>query len=102
MAAADTEESKRPALAGAISISAQTGEGFDALLEKIDLTLGVDPVVECTFRIPAGEGNALHLVHQLSQVRSTRYDEEVCEIRALASASLRKRLAAYLTTSLRV
>ena len=59
-------------------------------------SLGLDPIAECVFRIPAGEGGPLHLVHEFAQVRSSRYDGDVCEIHALASASLRKRLETYL------
>ena len=46
--------------AGAVAISARTGAGFDALLKKIDETLALDAVTECTFRIPAGEGGPMH------------------------------------------
>jgi GTP-binding protein HflX len=97
LAESEKEGEKRPALAGAIAISARTGDGFDALLEKMDQSLGLDPISECVFRIPAGEGGPLHLVHQFAQVHSVRYDGDMCEVSALASASLQKRLEAYLT-----
>ncbi len=38
--------------AGAVAISARTGEGFDALLKKIDETLALDPVSTCVFHFP--------------------------------------------------
>src|SRR5208282_4736129 len=40
--------------AGAVAISARTGEGFDVLLRKIDQALALDPVSPCVFRIPVG------------------------------------------------
>jgi GTP-binding protein HflX len=89
-------EGVREKLAGAVAISAYTGEGFDRLLEKIDQALALDPLAPCTFRIPASEGAPLHLLHECARVVSTRYDGDICEIEAVAPASLRRRLAQYL------
>ncbi len=84
--------------AGFVAISARSGEGFERLLEKIDETLALDPVAAVTFRIPAGEGGPLHLVHELARVTGTRYEGEICEIHAVAPASLRRRLSQYLVS----
>lgn len=81
--------------AGAVAISARTGEGMQGLLDKIDQTLKLDPVSACTFRIPAQEGGPMHLLHEFARVLSTRYDGDVCEIKAEAPESIRRRLAPY-------
>ena len=79
----------------ALAISARTGQGCDALLARMDRDLALDPVSTCVFRIPAGEGSPLHLLHQFGRVLSTRYDGDVCEVKAEVPASLRRRLRDY-------
>jgi GTPase len=82
--------------AGAVAISAVTGEGFDALLKKIDETLPLDRVSECRFRFPIGEGRPLHMLHEHARVTATRYTGETCEVEATVSESLKRRLKKYL------
>ncbi len=82
--------------AGAVGISAFTGEGFDRLLVKIDETLALDQVSPCVFRFPIGEGGPLHLLHEHARVTSTKYDDNECIVEATVPASIRRRLAAYL------
>jgi GTPase len=82
--------------AGAVAISARTGEGLDTLLKKIDETLPLDLLSACTFRFPASAGAPLHLLHEYGRVTATRYRGEVCEVEALAPESLRRKLAKYL------
>ena len=81
--------------AGAVAISARTGEGLDVLLKKIDQTLSLDPLAECAFRFPVGEGGPLHLLHEHARVLSTRYDHRYCYVKAVAPASIRRRLRRY-------
>ena len=81
--------------AGAVPVSARTGEGFDALLRKIDQTLALDPVAPCVFRIPLGEGAPVNMLHQFAKVTSTRYTAEACEIEADVPESVRRRLQKY-------
>jgi GTP-binding protein HflX len=81
--------------AGAVAISARTGAGFEALLQKIDDTLAVDPVIQCRFRIPVAEGGPVHLLHQHARVTSARYSDDFCEIEALVPESIRRRLSRY-------
>jgi GTP-binding protein HflX len=81
--------------AGAVAVSARTGEGVPELLARIDQALALDPLAQCVFRIPAGDGAALHLVHELGRVQSMRYDRDCCLVEAAAPASLRRRLAPY-------
>jgi GTP-binding protein HflX len=85
--------------AGAVAISARSGQGFDSLLQKIDETLALDPVAPCVFRIPAGEGGPLHMLHEYAQVTAKRYDDDVIEVEALTPASVRRRLEAYVLPS---
>ncbi len=81
--------------AGAVAISARTGEGFEKLLRKIDQALALDPVAPCVFRIPIGEGAPIHLLHERAKVTATKYSGETCEIKAEAPESVRRRLAQY-------
>ena len=76
-------------------ISAKTGEGIPALLETIDRELTQDPVARQTFRLPLGEGRALHLLHERAAVLSQRYEEDHYEVVADAPLSLREWLAEY-------
>ena len=81
--------------AGAVAISAATGQGFEDLLQKIDQTLSLDPLAECAFRFPVGEGGPLHLLHENARVLATRYDHEYCYVEAVAPASIRRRLRRF-------
>jgi GTP-binding protein HflX len=82
--------------AGAVAISARTGDGFDALLKKVDETLALDPVSPCVFHFPIAEGAPLHLLHEHGRVTATRYTGESCEVEALTPESIRRRLEKYL------
>jgi GTP-binding protein HflX len=82
--------------AGAVTVSARSGEGVAELLDKIDATLSLDPLEPCRFLLPAGEGGPLHLLHEYARVVSVKYRDEQCEVEAIAPASLRRRLSRYL------
>jgi GTP-binding protein HflX len=82
--------------AGAVAISAATGEGFETLLRKIDETLALDQVSPCVFRFPVSEGAPLHLLHEHARVTATRYSEDWVEVEAQTPESIRRRLARYL------
>jgi GTP-binding protein HflX len=82
--------------AGAVAISALNGDGFEALLKKIDETLALDPVSPCVFHFPIAEGAPLHLLHEHGRVTSTHYTGESCEVEALTPASIKRRLQRYL------
>ncbi|HEY2846160.1 MAG TPA: GTPase HflX, partial [Bryobacteraceae bacterium] len=81
--------------AAAVAISAATGQGFEDLLRKIDQTLSLDPLSDCAFRFPVGEGGPLHLLHENARVLSTRYDSKYCYVEAVVPASIRRRLKGY-------
>ena len=78
-----------------IAVSALTGAGFDNLLTAIDGALEMDPVSTVCFRIPAGEGAALHLLHEYGRILEKRYEGDYCEVVADTPWSVRARLAAY-------
>jgi len=82
--------------AGAVAVSAKTGEGFETLLRRIDETLGVDPVSPCLFRFSASDGGPLHLLHEYARVESKKYSGDVLEVEALVPESIRRRLEKYL------
>jgi 50S ribosomal subunit-associated GTPase HflX len=84
--------------AGAVAISAYSGQGIDALLQRVDQMLALDPVSICVFRFPAAEGAPLHLLHERGRVIATKYDGEFCVVRAAAPESVRRKLRAYLAT----
>ena len=52
----------------------------------------MDPLAECAFRFPVGEGGPLHLLHEHARVFATRYDDRYCYVDAVAPASLRRKL----------
>ena len=79
----------------AIPVSARSGEGVDALLAAIDRDLPLDPVSLARFRIPAGEGSLIHLVHERSKVLSSHYSGDIWEVEAEVPASVRSQLQSY-------
>src|SRR5206468_2187170 len=56
----------------ATGISALTGDGIEALLRAIDEVLPFDLIVRARFRLPAGDGSSIHLLHQLGRVVNTQ------------------------------
>ncbi|MBV9405847.1 MAG: GTPase HflX [Acidobacteriaceae bacterium] len=88
-------ETARQNATDAALISAQTGAGAGQLLELIDKHLALDPVARQRFRLPLGEGRALHLLHDRAAVISKRYEAEYCEVVADAPESIRERLAEF-------
>jgi GTPase len=78
-----------------VMISAQIGVGLHELLELIDQQLVQDPVARQRFRLPLGEGRALHLLHDRAAIISKRYEDDYCEVVADAPQSIRDRLAEF-------
>jgi GTP-binding protein HflX len=79
----------------AVPVSGRTGAGFEALLTAIDHGLLLDPVALARFRIPAGEGLPIHLLHERAKVLASQYRNEWCEIEAEAPESVRRQLTRY-------
>ena len=88
-------ETARQNSTGAALISAQTGQGLGQLLELIDQRLAQDPVARQRFRLPLGEGRALHLLHDRAAIVSKHYEHDYCEVVADAPQSIRERLAEF-------
>lgn len=88
-------EVRGPAGSDAIPISARTGAGFEALLSAIDSALPLDPLSRARFRIPAGQGSLIHLLHERARVLHSRYDDGSCELEAEVPESVKRRLARY-------
>jgi len=78
----------------AVAVSALTGAGTDRLLAAIDDVLPLDPIVRETFRLRAGDGARLALLHEFGRVIETRYVGEDCEVEAEVPESLKRRLEA--------
>ncbi len=78
--------------ARASAVSGLTGMGVDRLLDIVDEILPADPIVETTLRLPAGDGATLALLHEFGRVLETRYQGEMCEVRAEVPESLERRL----------
>ena len=89
-------EVKTTARTEAIPVSARTGVGFSELLQAIDNALPLDPVSRQRFRIPAGEGSLIHLLHEHAKVLSSRYHGEILEVEAEVPESVKRRLSGYL------
>lgn len=85
-------ETARQNATEAVLISAQSGEGLDRLTAAIDRHLAQDPVARQKFRLPLGEGRALHLLHDRAAIISKSYGDEYCEVVADAPESIRQRL----------
>jgi len=79
----------------AVGVSALSGEGIDALLRLVDEVLPFDPVVRAKFRLAAGDGANIHLLHELGRVVDTQYQGDHCIIEAEVPQSLKARLAEY-------
>jgi GTP-binding protein HflX len=85
-------EAGRHANTRGVAISALTGAGIDKLLAAIDEALPLDPIVRATFRLSAGDGASMALLHEFGQVLATRYDGEYCELEAEIPESLQRRV----------
>lgn len=92
-------ETARQNATGAVLISGITGDGLPELLERVDRELAQDPVARQRFRLPLGEGRALHLLHDRAAVIYKRYGEDYCEVVADAPLSIRERLAEFAVDS---
>lgn len=81
-----------------VLVSGRTGAGIETLFEQIDKMLAFDPVETACFRVPAGDGAAIALLHRRGRVVTEFYDGETCELVVEAPESLRRTLRAYQST----
>ena len=78
-----------------ISVSAITGEGMDALLQKCSEMLA-DRVQTLTYRIPQSRGDIPGMLHREAKVLSTEYDGNDVILEAVVPASIAGRIAEFL------
>jgi GTP-binding protein HflX len=78
-----------------VMISAETGSGIEALLEKIDGVLPLDHIVKRTFVVPVAEQADVALLHERGRVLRMEYREDVCEVEADVPESLLRRLGKW-------
>ena len=76
-------------------VSAQTGEGLDALLAAIDRTLHSDPMMESELRVPQSDGSALAMIDGGMIVHRRDYEGNVVRLSVSGPASLIGRLRKY-------
>ena len=85
-------EARSHSNARGVAVSALTGAGIDKLLEAIDQALPLDPIVRATFRLSAGDGASMALLHEFGRVLETRYYGEYCEVETEIPESLQRRV----------
>jgi GTP-binding protein HflX len=78
-------------------ISGLTGAGMVDLLRLIDEGLPDVTSIE-HFRIPAGNGADISLLHEMGKVLNLEYDDGICVLEASVPANVRSRLSRYLVT----
>ena len=81
--------------ADTVHISALSGAGLGALLERMDEMLEEDPLRRVRLRVPQEEGKALALLQARARVLSRQYRDGVVELEARAPESVLRRLKAF-------
>lgn len=79
-----------------VAASARSGEGFDQIRAHMDEMLDLDRVSEVMLHLPAGEGAAMHMIHEYGQAREIRYDESGVWVVADLPKSIQRRLEQYI------
>jgi GTP-binding protein HflX len=79
----------------AVTVSAQTGEGADALLAAIDDALHSDPLVNVEFRIPQHEGAVLAAIEAGMVIHARRYEGNLVYLTVTGPSSLVGRFRAF-------
>jgi len=80
-----------------VLVSAQTGEGMDALLEAIDKVLYSDPLIETEMRVPQSDGSALAAIEAGMVIHERKYEGNLVRLKVSGPASLVGRLRKYRT-----
>jgi GTP-binding protein HflX len=78
-----------------VHVSAVTGAGINALLERLDTMLLEDPVSRARLRVPQHEGKALALLEANARILSRAYEDGVVDLEVQAPESLLRRLGAF-------
>jgi GTP-binding protein HflX len=82
-------------VAAEVPVSAQTGEGMEALLAAIDRVLRSDPVIEAELRVPQHEGAALAAIEAGMIVHRREYEGNLVRLTVSGPASLLGRLRKF-------
>ena len=88
---AEREQHRHPEVA----VSAQTGEGMNALLEAIDRVLYSDPLIETEMRVPQSDGAALAAIESGMVIHKRSYEGNLVHLKVSGPASLVGRLRKY-------
>ena len=88
---AEREQHRHPE----VTVSAQTGEGMDGLLEAIDKVLYSDPVIETEMRVPQSAGSALASIEAGMVIHERQYEGNLVRLRVSGPSSLVGRLRKY-------
>jgi GTP-binding protein HflX len=87
---------RAPVAAGAeVLVSAQTGEGMDALLLAIDAALHTDPIIDAELLVPQQEGGVLATIEAGMVIRERKYEADQVRLAVSGPASLLGRLREY-------
>ncbi len=78
-----------------VAVSAQTGEGIDALLTAIDEALHSDPLIDADLRIPQHEGGVLAAIEGGMVIHNRAYEGNLVHLSVTGPASLVGRLRTY-------
>ena len=81
--------------AGALTISAQTGEGVPRLLEHIDRALIADPLIQAHFMIPQQEGAILAALDAGAVILERKFSGKLVDLSVEGPASLLGRYRQY-------
>jgi len=85
----------RARTSGEVAVSAQTGDGVDALLLALDKALHSDPLVDAELRVPQQEGGVLAAIDAGMVVHSKEYEGNLVRLQVSGPASLVGRLRKY-------
>jgi GTP-binding protein HflX len=78
-----------------VLVSAQTGEGTDALLLAIDRALRSDPIIDAELLVPQQEGGVLAAIEGGMVIRERKYEADQVRLTVSGPASLIGRLRKY-------
>jgi GTP-binding protein HflX len=78
-----------------VLVSAQTGEGTEALLLAIDAALRTDPIIDAELLVPQQEGGVLAAIEAGMVIRERNYEADQVRLAVSGPASLLGRLREY-------
>jgi GTP-binding protein HflX len=88
-------EREHVATGAEVLVSAQTGEGTEALLLAIDRALRSDPIIDAELLVPQQEGGVLATIEAGTVIRERNYEGDQVRLAVSGPASLLGRLREY-------